>query len=85
MRRRLRHGRQKALFGSEEAAILGAAAITAAASLAGAKMSRDATVQSAKDQAREIKDNAAKQAEALAKQDENNKKLNAKRRYRRNI
>ena len=77
MKRRLRHGRQKALFGAAEAsAILAAAAITSAASLAGAKMSRDATIQGAKDQAREIKDNAAKQAEALAKQDENNKKLN---------
>lgn len=76
MRRRLRHGRQKAPFGSQEAAILGAAAMNVAAIAAQAKMQKDATLSQAKTQAQSIKEQAKVQSEAISEQNENNTKLN---------
>ncbi len=67
--------RQKAPFGSQEAATLAAAAINAAASITGAKMGADAAKEAAKTNAQAVRENAARQAEALKEQNENANKL----------
>lgn len=74
--RRLRYnGRKKAPFGSEEAAILGAAAITAASTTAGAIQQANAAKEAAKQQANATINQANIQAESLSAQNENNNKL----------
>lgn len=62
--------RKKAPFGTEEAAILGAAAINVAGSLTAAGINSAATQKAAKDQATATTASAQKQAEALRQQSE---------------
>lgn len=75
-RRKLKYrGRKKALFGSEEAAILGAAAITSASTIAAAATNASATKEAAKSQADATKEAAKQQAESITAQNENNTQL----------
>lgn len=69
-KRRLRNAgsRPKAFFGSQEAAILGAAAITSAASLTSAGINASATKDSAKDQAKATIQAAQRQSQAIKDQ-----------------
>lgn len=68
-------GRKKALFGSEEAAILGAAAINVAGTLSAASMGANATKNAAKSQADATIKAANKQAESIKTQNANAKEL----------
>ena len=68
-------GRRKAIFGSQEAATLAAAAITAGASLASAGISANATKESAKDQAKATLNAARNQAQAIKDQNAAAKEL----------
>lgn len=70
--------RQKAFFGSEEAATLAAAGIGAAASLAAAGISAAAQNKAAKDQAKATEKAAQLQSDALARQNENANKAQEK-------
>lgn len=72
---KLRNSRPKALFGSEAAAILAAAGINVAGTMAGAALQNKATVDAAKQQAEATKAQAREQVKALQQQNENNKQL----------
>lgn len=75
-KRKLKYcGRRKALFGTEEAAILGAAAITSASTIAAAATNASATKEAAKSQADATKEAAKQQAESITAQNENNNQL----------
>lgn len=75
-RRKLRcGGRRKAPFGSQEAAILGAAAINVAGTLAGAAMSSKAAKEAAKSQADATAKAAQTSANSIKLQTENSNKL----------
>lgn len=67
--------RRKALFGSEEAAILGAAAINAAAQAASAAVNSKAQANAAKQQSAAIDASAKANAQALKEQNENSNNL----------
>lgn len=71
-------GRRKAQFGSQEAAILGAAAISAAASYGAARIGASAAKDAAKAQAQAVTDQAKKQADAIKLQNQNSVELQTK-------
>ena len=68
-------GRRKAIFGSQEAAILAAAGIGAAASLASAGIGASATKKAAQDQAKATIQSAQKQAQAIKDQSAKSKEM----------
>ena len=68
-------GRRKAIFGSQEAAILAAAGIGAAASLASAGIGASATKKAAQDQAKATITSAQKQAQAIKDQSAKSKEM----------
>lgn len=72
---RLRNPRPKAMFGSEEVAILASAAIGAAATGAAAKIGSDASAKAAKQQAEATIASAKTQAESATKLNDNNNQL----------
>ena len=71
-RRKLRNAsvRRKALFGAESGAILAAAGINVAGTMAGAALSAKASKDAARDQAAAINANAQRQAQAIREQTE---------------
>lgn len=74
-KRKLKNIRPKALFGSQEAATLAAAGITAAATTAAAAVNARATEKSAQTQAQTTMQSANKSAESLRLQNENSRQL----------
>lgn len=68
-------GRKKAPFGTQEAAILGAAAINAATQMAAAGINSSATRDAAQRQAAAMNDASIKQAEAIRQQSERSKEF----------
>lgn len=70
-----RNSRPKALFGSQEAAILGAAGINVAGQMAAAAINSKATTDAAKQQAQATTTAATKQANAIKAQSEKSKEL----------
>ena len=68
-------GRRKAGFGTDSAAILGAAAMNVAGTLAAAGISANASKQAAQDQARATLQFAQRQSQALKEQNERSKEL----------
>ena len=68
-------GRRKAIFGSQEAAILAAAGINVAGSLTAAGISASATKKAAQDQANATIQSAQKQAQAIKEQNAKSKEL----------
>lgn len=78
MKRKLRNIRPKAIFGTQEAATLAAAAIQAAATSSAAIVGRKATEASARTQADAMTRSAQLQSEAIEKQGEINKEMTTK-------
>ena len=68
-------GRRKAIFGSQEAAILAAAGINVAGSLAAAGIGASATKKAAQDQAKATIDSAQRQAQAIKDQSARSKEF----------
>lgn len=68
-------GRRKALFGSEEAAILAAAGINVAGTMAASSIGASATKKAAQDQANATIQSAQKQAQAIKDQNAKSKEL----------
>jgi len=68
-------GRCKALFGSEEAAILAAAGINVAGTMAASAVGASATKKAAQDQAKATIDSAQRQAQAIKEQNDRSKEL----------
>ncbi len=68
-------GRRKALFGSEEAAILAAAGINVAGTMAASAIGANATKKAAQDQANATIQSAQKQAQAIKDQNATSKEL----------